>query len=235
MAFMNSIRPNSFNSDPVSAGSAINAGTARATVLGGKVKRTFDIIFAIIGIVLLLPLLLLVAIVVKITSRGPALYGHKRIGYGGLVFKCWKFRSMMTDGKDVLERYLEAHPEEKAEWVKNRKLKNDPRVTRIGRVLRAYSIDELPQLLNVLVGEMSFVGPRPVVCDELNKYGSAAVHYLSARPGVTGLWQISGRSDVCYSERITLDSQYVQSWSFTQDCAIIARTIPAVVSAKGSY
>ncbi len=205
------------------------------TALGGRMKRMLDIVLAGLGLVALAPLCLLVGLTVRLTSRGPVLYGHPRIGLGGKVFRCWKFRTMVLDGDAVLAAHLAARPEERAEWEANRKLKRDPRVTRIGKVLRAYSVDELPQLLNVLRGEMSLVGPRPVVRDELQTYGGSADLYLQTRPGLTGPWQISGRSDVGYADRILLDSEYVRNWSLWRDCKIIAWTIPAVIGARGSY
>ncbi len=206
-----------------------------SAALGGRVKRTFDILAAAFALTFLLPLFALVAVAVKLSSRGDVLYGHVRIGHAGREFRCWKFRTMVSDGDAVLERYLADHPDERDEWVKNRKLRNDPRVTRIGAVLRAYSVDELPQIINVLAGEMSLVGPRPVVQDELEMYGPAASHYLGTRPGITGLWQVSGRSDTSYEQRITFDTNYVLNWSLIGDFAIMFRTIPAVLSSKGSY
>ncbi len=203
--------------------------------VGGGMKRSLDIILATVGLVLLSPLFLLVSIAVKLSSSGPVLFGHTRIGYGGETFKCWKFRSMAANGQEILERHFNDFPEDKQEWDANRKLQNDPRVTWFGKILRTYSVDELPQLLNVLLGQMSLVGPRPVVQDELNFYGSNADFYLRTRPGITGLWQTSGRSDVDYSQRVSLDTEYVNNWSHWQDFKIILRTIPAVLSAEGSY
>ncbi|MEO1139428.1 MAG: sugar transferase [Pseudomonadota bacterium] len=209
----------------------VRAGTA----LGGRAKRVIDLLIAAVALLALSPLLILVALAVRVSSPGSALYGHVRIGHAGHTFKCWKFRTMVSDGDVLLERYLAAHPEEREEWVKNRKLRRDPRVTRIGAVLRAYSVDELPQIFNVLLGEMSLVGPRPVVRDELEMYGAAARHYLHSRPGITGLWQVSGRSDTSYEQRVSFDTKYVLNWSLAGDLAIMARTIPAVLFAKGSY
>lgn len=203
--------------------------------LGGGIKRSLDVVLSLIGILILLPLFLLVSAALKITSPGPVLFGHARIGYAGESFRCWKFRSMVTNGDDVLARHFEQYPAERHEWETNRKLKNDPRVTRLGRSLRAYSVDELPQLLNVLLGNMSLVGPRPVVKDELEIYGPQAEIYLSTRPGITGLWQTSGRSDVGYNQRITLDTEYVTNWSIWRDIKIMFKTIPTVISAEGSY
>ncbi|MFV2053315.1 sugar transferase [Aliiroseovarius sp. YM-037] len=207
----------------------------RRVAVGGRVKRLLDISLAALGLIVLLPLFALVALAVKLTSSGPVLYGHSRIGFRGRTFRCWKFRSMVSNGDEVLEAHFKSHPEDRREWEVNRKLREDPRVTKLGAVLRAYSVDELPQLLNVLRGDMSFVGPRPVVRDELENYGTDAMHYLNTRPGITGLWQISGRSDVDYDQRVALDSSYVRNWSFGTDCLIILKTVPAVVAARGSY
>lgn len=202
--------------------------------LGGKLKRGFDIFSSGVALLLLAPLMIGVAIAVCMTSKGSAFYGHTRIGHAGKRFKCWKFRSMVTNGDEVLSKYLNNNPEAQKEWDETQKLRNDPRVTSIGRVLRALSIDELPQLINIFIGDMSVVGPRPVIESELARYGVSATHYLRARPGLTGLWQISGRSDVSYHRRILMDRYYVTNWSFLSDIAIILRTLPAVIMARGS-
>lgn len=203
--------------------------------LGGRLKRITDIVLASVAMIAFSPLFLMVAYSVKRTSSGPLFYGHKRIGLGGKEFKCLKFRTMCVNGDAVLRRYFDANPEALVEWQETHKLKNDPRVTRIGRVLRRYSVDELPQLLNVIKGDMSVVGPRPVVTEELLRYGDAAQLYYSARPGITGLWQVSGRSDTSYETRVELDTVYVENWSLAADCRIMIRTIPAVIGSSGSY
>jgi exopolysaccharide production protein ExoY len=177
----------------------------------------------------------MIAALVKFSDNGPVLYGHRRIGHNGRTFKCLKFRTMAVNGDEILRNYLRDNPQAAEEWRATRKLKNDPRVTVVGTVLRKLSLDELPQLLNILRGEMSVVGPRPVVDEELNLYDSFAAFYLRTRPGLTGLWQISGRNDVSYESRIAFDTQYVQNWSLLGDVAIIVRTIPAVCMARGSY
>jgi exopolysaccharide production protein ExoY len=177
----------------------------------------------------------MIAALVKFSDHGPVLYGHRRIGHNGRTFKCLKFRTMAVNGDEVLRNYLRDNPQAAEEWRATRKLKNDPRVTVVGTVLRKLSLDELPQLLNILRGEMSVVGPRPVVDEELNLYDSFAAFYLRTRPGLTGLWQISGRNDVSYESRIAFDTQYVQNWSLLGDVSIIVRTIPAVCMARGSY
>ncbi|MBZ9821135.1 sugar transferase [Mesorhizobium sp. CA4] len=217
-----------------------NAGFAQVGVdfpppIGGLIKRSFDIVGALAGLALLSPLFLMIALLVKLSDNGPIFYGHKRIGRGGRIFSCLKFRTMVPNGERVLAAYLAANPEANAEWIATRKLKNDPRVTRVGQVLRKLSLDELPQILNILQGDMSLVGPRPVVRDELEIYGSAAVYYLKSRPGLTGLWQVSGRNDVSYDTRVAFDRHYVENWSLFQDIRIIFKTVPAVWMSRGSY
>ena len=207
----------------------------RDVPVGGIAKRGLDITLAVLGLVLLAPLILALVIVLKLTDSGPLLYGHRRIGFGGREFRCWKFRTMVVNGDTVLEQYLRKHPAKAALWNEQRKLVDDPRVTRLGAVLRKLSLDELPQLLNVLTGEMSLVGPRPVVRAELDYYASSARHYLSARPGLSGLWQISGRSNTTYLERVQLDRFYVMNWNPWMDLRIIFMTIPAVVMSRGAH
>mgnify|MGYP001573144454 CR=1 FL=1 len=199
------------------------------------IKRILDISLVLVGILLLSPLLLGLVIWLKLTDRGPLLYGHRRIGHGGREFLCWKFRTMVVDGNAVLERHLRDNPSEAKVWKEQRKLVNDPRVTRVGAVLRKLSLDELPQLLNVLKGEMSLVGPRPVVQDELDHYASSARYYLAARPGLSGLWQVSGRSDTTYAERVQLDRFYVMNWNLWMDLRLILMTIPAVALSRGAH
>lgn len=211
------------------------ANCAPQSALGGWSKRFVDSVLAGLGLAAFLPLFALLCLAVKLSSPGPVLFGHERIGLRGKKFCCWKLRTMVCDGDAVLQAYLEANPEAKREWIETRKLTNDPRVTPLGHILRKYSVDELPQLVNVLCGEMSFVGPRPVVDDELERYGSYAQAYLSARPGITGLWQTSGRSDTSYEYRVALDDRYVRDWSFAEDIRILFRTIPVVFGARGSY
>ena len=198
-------------------------------------KRFIDIFLLLISSPITLPLVAIVALVVKITSPGPVFYGHKRIGQNGKEFKCWKFRSMVIDADKQLEKILAENPEMRAEWEKDRKFTNDPRVTKIGKILRKTSIDEIPQFFNILIGEMSFVGPRPVTRPELEKYGSKSDFILLAQPGLSGMWQISGRSDTGYEERITLDSYYIQNWSVWLDIWIIIKTVVVVIKGKGAY
>ncbi|MDC7785245.1 sugar transferase [Rhodoplanes sp. TEM] len=203
--------------------------------LGGISKRSLDIAISIGGLLFLAPLFLLTAILVKWADGGPVFFAHQRLGYGGRPFRCWKFRTMVPNGDEVLRAHLSKCPEAAREWSETRKIKNDPRVTAIGAVLRQLSIDELPQLINVLRGEMSIVGPRPIVGSEVSMYGQTAGLYFQTRPGLTGAWQISGRNDVSYQQRVELDRHYIENWSFTLDLLIIVKTIPVVLLAKGSY
>jgi exopolysaccharide production protein ExoY len=203
--------------------------------LGGVFKRGFDVVAAISGILLLCPLFLMLAMLVKFSDGGRVFYGHQRIGRNGNAFPCLKFRTMVENGDQVLAAHFAKDPQLREEWIATRKLQDDPRVTRVGAVLRKLSLDELPQIFNILRGDMSFVGPRPVVEDELELYGPAADYYLQSRPGLTGLWQVSGRNDVSYGTRVAFDRHYVENWSFVFDLKILIRTIPAVFSSRGSY
>ena len=202
--------------------------------VGGKFKRIFDVVMALAALIVLFPLMLAVAIAVKIASPGPVIFRHERIGYNGKSFKCFKFRSMVTNSAEVLRALLENDAEARAEWESTHKLRNDPRITSIGNILRVSSLDELPQLFNVLLGEMSLIGPRPIVKAELRHYGHDIAYYQSARPGVTGLWQVNGRSDVDYPTRVGFDVSYVTGWSFGLDIEILFKTIGVVLSREGS-
>ncbi|MFT3731422.1 MAG: sugar transferase [Hyphomicrobium sp.] len=197
--------------------------------IGGHLKRAFDLLVALAAVVALSPLLCLIAVSLRLATGGPVIYRHRRVGYGGRSFDCLKFRTMVTDGDAVLEQYLKDNPLAAEEWRRTRKLTRDPRVTELGYFLRKTSLDELPQLFNILRGDMSCVGPRPVVVEELERYGELAHDYCGARPGVTGLWQISGRSLASYEERVQLDSEYLRKWSFARDISILVRTLPAVL------
>jgi Undecaprenyl-phosphate galactose phosphotransferase WbaP len=210
-------------------------GRSRPAGPQAALKRSLDMLGAGLILLLCLPVFGILALLIR-ADGGPALYAHERVGLGGRRFGCLKFRSMVTDSAGRLAALLEADPEARAEWEATRKLKDDPRVTRIGAFLRATSLDELPQLINVLRGEMSLVGPRPVVAAELAEhYGAAAEHYLSVRPGITGLWQISGRSDTSYGERVALDVDYASNLSVWADLRILLRTPLAVLSRRGAY
>ncbi len=199
------------------------------------IKRGMDVALVVAGGTALLPLLAAVAAMVKLTSRGPVFFGHTRIGHRGQRFTAWKFRSMRCDGAEVLRRHLAADPAAAAEWAVDHKLKDDPRVTRVGRLLRKASLDELPQLWNVLAGQMSLVGPRPIVDAEVAKYGKHYAIYKSVRPGITGLWQVSGRNDTTYGERLRYDEFYVRNWSPWLDMHILARTVSALCCSRGAY
>jgi exopolysaccharide production protein ExoY len=198
-------------------------------------KRTLDIIGAGLGLVLLSPFFLIVALMVR-ADGGPAFFAHQRVGRGGKLFGCLKFRSMVIDSQTRLEALLANDPAARAEWEATRKLKNDPRITRIGSFLRSTSLDELPQLINVLLGEMSLVGPRPVQEAEIDRYyGASAAHYMAVRPGITGLWQVSGRSETSYESRVALDVSYVSRPSLLADISILLRTPVAVLSRRGAH
>ncbi len=196
--------------------------------VGGNVKRAIDLVLASVALLLLLPVIVIAALAIKIADPGPILYRQSRIGFNGLQFDCYKFRTMMLDGEARLKCELEGNPSAALEWKEKQKLTNDPRVTRIGNLLRKSSIDELPQLLNILRGEMSCVGPRPIVASEHARFGVYAKDYQGARPGVTGLWQVSGRSQTTYERRVALDRYYVRRWSLWLDVIVIFRTIPAL-------
>lgn len=203
--------------------------------VGGGIKRTIDLAAAFCAAVLLLPLFVMIAVLIKLYDGGPVLYRHRRIGMNSQPFLCFKFRTMVVNGDDLLRKHLDASPRAAREWTETRKLKADPRITVVGAVLRRMSIDELPQVINIVRGEMSIVGPRPIVNDEVTLYGKDAEYYFRARPGLTGAWQVSGRNDASYSQRVALDRDYVQNWNLWRDIMIIAKTIPAVVWAKGTY
>lgn len=197
-------------------------------------KRVFDTVAAALLLVVLSPLLLVLAILIR-RDGGPALFAHPRIGKQGRVFNCYKFRTMVVDAEQQLEQLLQRRPELRHQWQRERKLRQDPRVSPIGRLLRRTSLDELPQLINVVRGEMSLVGPRPVVRAELQRYGDEVGYYLMVRPGMTGLWQVSGRNDVDYDTRVYLDTWYVKNWSLWHDLVILIKTVRVVLLRSGAY
>ncbi|MDR1443683.1 MAG: undecaprenyl-phosphate galactose phosphotransferase WbaP [Treponema sp.] len=199
------------------------------------IKRFNDLFFVIAGGLILLPFLLIIALLIKLSSPGPVLYSHRRLGKNGKYFNAYKFRSMVNNSQDVLERLLSQSPERRKEWEENHKLKNDPRITVIGKFLRHTSFDEFPQFINILKGEMSLVGPRPVVDEEVGKYGKDFDRIFSVKPGLTGLWQVSGRSDTNYSERVAFDTYYLQSWSVWLDLWVLLKTVSVVIKGKGAY
>lgn len=197
-------------------------------------KRSFDIVAASGIIAVLSPVLFYILYKVK-KDGGPGIYGHERIGQHGKPFKCLKFRSMAVNSKALLEELLAKDPEAKKEWEQTFKLKNDPRITKIGDLLRRTSMDELPQLFNVLKGEMSLVGPRPIIQQELERYRDQVDYYLMSKPGMTGLWQVSGRSDVDYETRVYFDAWYVKNWSMWNDTVILFKTVAVVLNKNGAY
>lgn len=197
-------------------------------------KRAFDILVSGLALLALSPLFLVIGALIMRTGARP-FYGHTRVGRRGRLFKCLKFQSMVPNAAEVLKELLAKDPEARAEWERDFKLKNDPRVTKIGDFLRRTSLDELPQLINVFRGEMSLVGPRPVVEAELERYGEYRDNYLGARPGITGLWQISGRNDIDYDRRVGYDTWYVRNWSVWYDLVILWRTVGVVLKRQGAY
>jgi exopolysaccharide production protein ExoY len=203
--------------------------------IGLTPKRIIDVVLALSGIVLLAPLLIICYVLTVITSPGPAVFRHRRVGFNGKHFECLKFRTMVTDAPERLQRLLESDPAAAAEWAVNRKLRNDPRVTPIGDILRKSSLDELPQLFNVLRGDMSIVGPRPVTDEELERYKSSVGAYLACRPGITGLWQVSGRSSTTYEQRVAYDTFYAANWSVALDAKILVVTIPSLLTTDSAF
>ena len=194
-----------------------------------------DVCGALILLAILAPVLLMIMMAIVITDPGPAFFGHVRVGRDGRPFKCWKFRSMYVGPEERIASLLDDHPVLRAEWELSHKLAKDPRITPLGEVLRVTSLDELPQLINVLRGEMSLVGPRPIVSAEIRRYGRYIASYYLVKPGLTGLWQVSGRSDTTYRRRVAMDVVYVRSKSVTFDMWLLLATIPAVLTARGSH
>ena len=198
-------------------------------------KRAFDLIATISGGLLISPILLAIAVANAIRNHGHVFFAHRRIGKNGKEFYCYKFQSMVPDAEAKLEQYLKSHPEARKEWEETFKLTNDPRVTKLGAFLRKTSLDELPQLWNVIKGDMSLVGPRPIVKKEIPRYGEHFKEYCSVLPGITGMWQASGRSDTTYAERVAMDTWYVHNWSVWLDIMYLAKTFGAVIHSKGAY
>jgi lipopolysaccharide/colanic/teichoic acid biosynthesis glycosyltransferase len=197
--------------------------------------RACDFIVALVALIVVLPTILLIALMVKIQDGGPVLFAQTRIGRGGRRFRCFKIRTMVVDAQARLEAVLASDPAARREWERDHKLRNDPRITPLGRFLRESSLDELPQLFNVLSGEMSIVGPRPIVEAEVARYGRFFRHYCAVPPGITGLWQVSGRNDVEYRRRVALDVLYARSRCLKRNLGIMFMTVPAVLLRKGSY
>ncbi|OGN73491.1 MAG: hypothetical protein A2X25_03260 [Chloroflexi bacterium GWB2_49_20] len=198
-------------------------------------KRVLDLLITLFASIIALPVLLVCALLIRLDSPGPIFYSQKRLGYQGKDIQVWKFRTMNKDADKVLEDYLRENPELHSEWRAAHKIKNDPRITRVGKLLRKTSLDELPQMWNVLVGDMSWVGPRPIVQDEVSHYQESYLMYVQVRPGITGLWQSSGRSSTNYKYRVNLDEYYISHWSIWLDIYILLRTIPSVIKREGAW
>ena len=200
-------------------------------------KDFLDIVASVTFLIIGFPIFLLIALLIKLSSSGPIFYFHKRLGKNNKYFNCLKFRTMYPESSDILENLLEKNDDIKREFEKNHKIKNDPRITPIGKILRKTSLDELPQFINVLRSEMSIVGPRPIVKEEINKYGDAFKKVSSIKPGITGLWQVSGRNNLTYRKRILLDLIYVENHNLLMDIRIIIRTIGVIIFPhdRGAY
>ena len=197
-------------------------------------KRILDLLVAITALLMISPLLATLVLIILVTQGRPVIYQQQRVGVNGTRFFCLKLRSMVRDADQILDEHLAKDSAAAAEWASKHKLMNDPRVTKLGQFLRRSSLDELPQLINIIKGEMSLVGPRPIVTNELVRYGDLAPVYLGVRPGLTGLWQVDGRSDSSYQDRVKLDCEYVWNWTFFGDLMIIAKTLPAVILRRGA-
>jgi lipopolysaccharide/colanic/teichoic acid biosynthesis glycosyltransferase len=197
-------------------------------------KRILDVVVASIALIFVLPLLVVVGVLIRLQDGGQAVYSQKRYGRNGRTFKCYKLRSMVANADQRLIEILAQDPDARIEWDQTQKLTHDPRITPLGRFIRKTSIDELPQLFNILKGEMSIVGPRPIVENEITKYGEFYRDYCSVRPGLTGLWQVEGRSDTTYEQRVQLDVKYATTRNFTGDIMIMLRTVPAVLLSRGA-
>lgn len=217
---------------PLLAGRLDVAPAGPLTALADACRRAFDIAVSAIALLILAPIWLLIIMLIPITSPGPALYSQQRVGRNGRSFQCWKFRSMRVDADEALAEHLAGNPEAARQWAENRKLDDDPRVTSVGRILRRFDLDELPQLINILRGDMSLVGPRPVTFDELPKFGPHSNTVLSVKPGVTGLWQVSGRNSMTYAERVQAEVLYVRSRSLRGDIRICLMTPMVLVKSN---
>ena len=216
------------------AGTSVRLATSRNSSSQGT-KRCVDTMLAGIALVVLLPMIVMVIAILFVTQGRPIFHSHRRIGRNGVLFSCLKFRTMAVNGEEVLARHLDSNPILRAEWNATRKLKDDPRVTQFGKLLRRNSVDEIPQLLNVIRGDMSLVGPRPIVASEAELYGVHFIDYIGLRPGMTGLWQVTVSSETSYDTRVELDTRYVAEQSLWGDIVIMAKTVPAVLSSRGSY
>lgn len=220
-----------FSSNPV----MVSDSTGHYGVPQNPWGRIFDIALIFLAAPYILLAFLVISFLIMLDSRGGPFYSQTRIGKGGRKFKAHKFRTMVLNADDILQRYLDESPDLRAEWLATHKLKKDPRVTRVGSILRKLSLDELPQVWNILVGEMSLIGPRPIVDAEIERYGKCFALYIQARPGLTGLWQVSGRSDTSYQRRVELDEHYLLNRSIKMDLLILVKTVYVVVGRKGAY
>jgi exopolysaccharide production protein ExoY len=212
---------------------AYHAGASQEQLHDMLVQR-LNQLAALLLLILLSPLMAVVSFLIWQRDGAPVLFAHYRVGYDGKLFRCLKFRTMLRDSERLLSDLLQNDAVARAEWARDQKLSDDPRITAVGRFLRRTSLDELPQLLNVLRGDMSLVGPRPITVAELTRYGKVRWHYLSVRPGITGLWQVSGRNNTSYDERVALDRRYVEQRSFRLDLGILLKTVRVVVARDGA-
>jgi lipopolysaccharide/colanic/teichoic acid biosynthesis glycosyltransferase len=220
--------------DPYAAATRDRRGDSRP-LIGVEVTRMIDVIASVAALIFLAPMFVVIALLIKLQDGGPVLFAHHRIGRGGQSFRCLKFRSMVVNAEERLREHLASNAEARKEWAENQKLRKDPRITPVGMFLRKSSIDELPQIINVLIGEMSLVGPRPIVASEIAHYGRSFRHYCCVRPGITGLWQVSGRNDVSYRRRVALDRAYVRGQGLGLYVLIMFKTVPAVLRSSGCY
>lgn len=204
-------------------------------VPNSPLSRFFEITLILLALPYIALAFLLISLLIVLDTRGSVIYGQTRIGQGGRKFKAYKFRTMVSHADRILQDYLDKYPRLQAEWLATHKLKQDPRITRVGSILRKLSLDELPQLWNIIIGDMSLIGPRPIVEAEIEKYGDCFELYKQVRPGLTGLWQVSGRSDTSYERRVELDEFYILNRSFKLDIQIILKTVSVVLNRKGAY
>jgi exopolysaccharide production protein ExoY len=202
--------------------------------VGGRAKRVFDIVVASLFTLVTIPLFIVIAMILKVTGPGPIICKKVRVGLGGRRFTCFKFRTMVVDSENIRQALLDDDPGAPAKWQQNQIFINDPRVARVGQILRESSLDELPALINVLRGEMSLIGPRPIAPSEMLRYGENIGSYVLARPGLTGAWQMTDQNDSSYDKLVELDANYVSNWRFSTDLTILMRTMGAVIDREGS-
>ena len=217
----------------MSAAAAMRPEHVPSKIYSGK--RVLDLLVALVGIIVTLPFCLLISLAIACTSRGGIFYTQTRLGHGGRPFRCFKFRTMVRDADDRLHTVLASSSTAAKEYAQFAKLRSDPRVTKVGRLLRRWSLDELPQLINVLLGHMSIVGPRPILMTETDRYSSHLTDYMSVRPGITGLWQVSGRCETTFAARVEFDREYIETHSLKCDLSIIGRTAFVMAKKTGAY